>query len=344
MPELNTDTPTRLDVDSASKAFEGFLSSDEEYREPEQKGKKAKPESEPEPEVEEGEPEEPAEEPTDDAQDEDEQPGDDEGESEGESEDTDEEPDAPQMVTITIDGKAVQVPLDEALKGYSRTQDYTRKTQKLAEERKTFQAEKDAVARERQEYATYLSQLKTALEQSSQEPDWDKLRAEDPDAFPTAYAEWHRHKERLQKIEKEQQETMAKVARDHAERFNAYVAEQKTKLLEILPTWSNPEVAKQESKELREFAQSLGFTDDEVNQVYDHRLIALLRDASAYRKALQKQETVKAKVVKAVVEKPGQRKPKRKMPEAVKAQLLARKTGRVDHAAKAFELMLGDDD
>src|SRR6478609_2022523 len=32
-------------------------------------------------------------------------------------------------VTVKVDGKEIEIPLDEALKGYSRTQDYTRKTQ-----------------------------------------------------------------------------------------------------------------------------------------------------------------------------------------------------------------------
>lgn len=39
-------------------------------------------------------------------------------------------------VPITIDGQTEEVPLREALQGYSRTADYTRKTQEVAEQRK----------------------------------------------------------------------------------------------------------------------------------------------------------------------------------------------------------------
>jgi len=40
---------------------------------------------------------------------------------------------------VTINGRAEKVPLSELLKGYSRTQDYTQKTQRLASERQQIQ-------------------------------------------------------------------------------------------------------------------------------------------------------------------------------------------------------------
>ena len=43
-----------------------------------------------------------------------------------------------QFVTVTINGKAEQVPLDEAVKGYQRQRDYSQKTAALAEERRSL--------------------------------------------------------------------------------------------------------------------------------------------------------------------------------------------------------------
>ena len=39
----------------------------------------------------------------------------------------------PEVFTVKVDGKEIEVTLDELQKGYSRTQDYTRKTQQVAE-------------------------------------------------------------------------------------------------------------------------------------------------------------------------------------------------------------------
>ena len=46
---------------------------------------------------------------------------------------------ADKYVKVTVDGSEVEVPLKEALSGYQRQADYTRKTQELAEERREVQ-------------------------------------------------------------------------------------------------------------------------------------------------------------------------------------------------------------
>ena len=60
-----------------------------------------------------------------------------------------EEQEQPQVFSVKVDGKEVEVTLDELQKGYSRTQDYTRKTQQIAEARKQTEAELQAVRAER---------------------------------------------------------------------------------------------------------------------------------------------------------------------------------------------------
>src|SRR6056297_3425891 len=48
---------------------------------------------------------------------------------------------AGQTYTVRVDGEEVEVSLDELLSGYSRTQDYTRKTMALADQRKSLESE-----------------------------------------------------------------------------------------------------------------------------------------------------------------------------------------------------------
>ncbi len=50
-------------------------------------------------------------------------------EEQSEEEEEPEEQEQQQTFTVKVDGKEVSVTLDELQKGYSRTQDYTRKTQ-----------------------------------------------------------------------------------------------------------------------------------------------------------------------------------------------------------------------
>lgn len=46
---------------------------------------------------------------------------------------------ADKYVKVTVDGEEIEVPFNEAISGYQRQADYTRKTQQLAEERKNVQ-------------------------------------------------------------------------------------------------------------------------------------------------------------------------------------------------------------
>src|SRR5690606_29798652 len=66
---------------------------------------------------------------------------DDEGDSEEFEDDTDEgdDPDV-QTFTVKVDGEEIEVTLEEALAGYQRQADYTRKTQALSQERERYAA------------------------------------------------------------------------------------------------------------------------------------------------------------------------------------------------------------
>jgi hypothetical protein len=66
-------------------------------------------------------------------------------EEQSEEEEEPEEEEQPQVYTVKVDGKEIEVTLDELQKGYSRTQDYTRKTQQIAETRKQVEAEAAAI-------------------------------------------------------------------------------------------------------------------------------------------------------------------------------------------------------
>ena len=113
----------------------------------------------------------------------------DEGEQTEGEEDAEEAPQPGQTFRVRVDGEEVDVPLDELLKGYSRTADYTRKTQAIAEARKQAQQESALAREERQRYAQTLAALEGTLK-SLQPPevDWERLYAENP-------VEWVRQRE-----------------------------------------------------------------------------------------------------------------------------------------------------
>ena len=66
-----------------------------------------------------------------------------EGDDESDAEDSEE---AGEVYEVTIDGQAVEVTLKEALAGYQRQADYTRKAQALANERQEFEAARGEIS------------------------------------------------------------------------------------------------------------------------------------------------------------------------------------------------------
>ena len=110
------------------------------------------------------------------------------------------------LVTVKVDGKEQKVPLDEVIAGYSRTADYTRKTQELASSRKAVEAEFEAARVERAQYAQMLSALQQQLTQlMPQEPDWNALYNSDPLEYVRQRDVWRERNDKLVAAQAEQQ-------------------------------------------------------------------------------------------------------------------------------------------
>jgi hypothetical protein len=267
----------------------------------------------------------------------------DEETSEEQSEESDEseEQDQPQTFTVKVDGKEVSVTLDELQKGYSRTQDYTRKTQQIAEVRKQVEQETQAIRAEREQYAQLLGALQAQLQTSEPQVDLERLYHEDP-------IEWVRQKEVLRErqekayaIQAEQQRLSQLSQQEQQRAMEAHLDSEKDALLAALPEWRDPKKAKAEKALVLESAKSVGFSDDDLKSVYDHRLVLLLRKAAMYDQMVSKRQGIKPVVNNGPrPAKPGAAGRVSTTTESTRAKQRLAKTGRVDDAASAIELLL----
>lgn len=253
------------------------------------------------------------------------------------------ETEAEPLHTVKVDGKEQQVPLSELINGYSRQQDYTRKTQQVAEERRAFEAEQQAIQGERQVYSQLLTQLEQQLT-SSAEPDWEKLYNEDPIEYVRAQQLHQERTRRLEATRQEQARLSAEQQQSQQAQVRALVAEEAQKLTSAIPEWGDKQVAKRERDQLMRFGtQNLGFTETELDQITDHRAVVALRKAMLYDQLQQGREQLKAKRKPAASQTvaPGSS-PRRAVtqPEATKARRRLAKSGTVRDAAAVFESLL----
>jgi hypothetical protein len=262
-------------------------------------------------------------------------------EEQSEEDEESEEQEQPQTFTVKLDGKEVSVTLDELQKGYSRTQDYTRKTQQIAEVRKQVEQETQAVRAERQQYAQLLGALQAQLQATEPQVDLDRLYHEDP-------IEWVRQKEVMRErqekayaIQAEQQRLSTLSQYEQQRAMEETLSSQKDALLAALPTWKDPKTARAEKALVVESAKAAGFSEEDLKSVYDHRLVLLLRKAGLYDQMVSKRQGIKPVVNNGPrPAKPGAAGRVSTTTESTRAKQRLAKTGRIDDAVSAIELLL----
>jgi hypothetical protein len=253
-----------------------------------------------------------------------------------------EEQEQPQVFSVKVDGKEVEVTLDELQKGYSRTQDYTRKTQQIAEARKQTEAELQAVRAEREQYAQLLSALESQVQQVAQPNiDWDRLYQEDPIEWVRQREVMRDNQDKAAAIQSEKQRLAQLSQQEQAQFMQQRLQHEQEALLAAIPDWKDPKKAQAEKALLMDFGQKIGFTPDELKNVVDHRAVLMLRKAALYDQMMSKRGNIKPVTNNGPrPAKPGAAGRVSNTTEAVRAQQRVAKTGRVDDAASAiFQLL-----
>jgi hypothetical protein len=256
--------------------------------------------------------------------------------------DVEEEALQPQTFTVKVDGQEVEVTQDELINGYSRQQDYTRKTQELSQQRKTIEQQQTELAQRDAIYSQLLPKMEAQLKgELANEPDWNTLYEDDPVGYVREKQLWDEKKEKLSAVSAEQQRLQQEAMVKQQTQLQQFVEYGNQKLLEIIPEWQNQEVALKEKAAISEYAvNTLGYTPEEIQQVYDYRALLGLRNAWLNSKTVEATKKKPTQKAPARVARPGTtNRPKSAAPVKKAKQRLA-KSGKVQDAAKVFEQLI----
>ena len=237
--------------------------------------------------------------------------------------------------TIKVDGKELEVGIDELKNGYQRQADYTRKSQALAEQRKgteAIQSERQQLEQERQMYANGLQMLQEQQSSKLQEfegTDWTALKQEDPYQYMLQKDEYRDAQEKVQNVQQQQiliQQEQAEVVQKARSNF---VKQEYNRLVDALPEWNDKESTIK--KDVQEYAVSVGFRPEEINQLADHRSVLVIKKAMEYDKLTTK-VAPKKKAVKKVpkVQKAG----RGNSNEDIAAEAIKKKRTRLQRSGK----------
>lgn len=273
---------------------------------------------------------------------------DDAEQSEDDAEEGDGDEEQPATYTVKIDGEEVQVTLDEALKGYQRDKDYSRKTMALAEQRKAVDAEKATAAQDREAYRQALTKMEAFFASADQDDSaaLDALRHTDPAEFAARVVEKQRLDQQRQALKDEQARLDALSKQEQAElqqRQRAeYLQAEEAKLIDAIPEWKSADKRAADTKQIADYAASIGVPPEELDALADSRLVIALRDAAKWRALQAKKPAVQAKVDAVKTAKPGSATQKTsKVTDLTRSKQRLAKTGRVEDAAAVFLRSLG---
>ena len=320
-----------LTVTDAASAIEGMLSSTEDSTQ--EQPEVVEEETEEVEEVEETEVEEEAEPETEEAEE--------ETEEDSEVEEP-EEVEEEQTFTIKAAGEEKEVTLDELKKSYQLGSDYTKKTQEVAEQRKVIEQEAKAIIEARQvrdNYSQKLQAIEQFLNGQNDNPaELAAMKENDPVGYAVKVAEMTEKKEQLQTVQAERMRIAQEQKTQNDAQMQQFVEQEQIKLAESLPEFSDKTKGEQVRNDIRSYGKKVGFTDEELSQVYDSRHVLVLHKAAQYDKLMAGKAGVKKKVAKAPKTVKSGAKVKQNVTDIQKKQLKKlQQTGSARDAAAIFE-------
>lgn len=212
----------------------------------------------------------------------------DDGEEPEAEDDEDEEseeadaPETPATYSVKVDGKEVEVTLDELKRSYSGNAYIQKGMQEAAAVRKEAESLYMTLQNERQQFLATLENVQQqGIMKAPQAPDIRML-----DTDPIGYMqEKAKYEAKAQEYQAQQRQLYEQVQRHNALQEQARqveLQEQARRLTEAIPEFANPEKAVALKTNLVQFASKYGLSAEEVASTVDARLVQVLYDAYRY--------------------------------------------------------------
>lgn len=218
----------------------------------------------------------------------------------------------------TAGGEAIQAPLAELKSGYLRQQDYTHKTQALAEERKQVEAVVAQQFQQAQQFTRDHAKLLSLQEDLSvyQKADWNALFAQDATEASRLQAQWRQAEGQARELAAGIQAVTQQREQQRQQSVQAATQAAMATLQASIPGFGQETI-----KAARDTALSHGFTEAEIEGITDARTFKVLHEAAQWRALQAKKPAVQNKVAAAP-------------PKATKPGASAQPTSRLDQAWK----------
>ena len=196
---------------------------------------------------------------------------------------------------VKVNGEIIEVDLEELKAGYQKDADYRRKTEELALERKELAFEKErlakAISTKMEDLNSLVLTLNAEVNSDINAKELDRLWDEDPTEAARVDRKIRRRRETLSQAQKKLREAQE-------QQFQEILKEEQKKVAVKFPELQDPVKGNSLKTGMTNYLLSKGFSERDVNSVYDSRMFEVIVDGMKYQDNKKLKPTLVTKKVK----------------------------------------------
>lgn len=191
--------------------------------------------------------------------------------------------------------------LKDLVRGYQLERNLNQKSERLSEELKGVHDVRQQYLQSLDAQGDLLENLKAQVTRKYDETDWKALEEDDPGRAALLRQrmaeDFQNLDHQLQAARQKREEAIQQAVQEDQRRLQEFFETEERRFIEKVPEWGKAESRTAMAAEFKGYLSELGFNEQEMGALRDHRLMMMLRDAVSYRKSSAKlPELKKAKV------------------------------------------------
>lgn len=192
---------------------------------------------------------------------------------------------------VKVNGQELDVPLDELLKGYSRTEDYKAKTAQVAEQRRQAATE---YADKLEERVALFEAMDPVLAQT-RNVDWATLAATDPAQYVALKAQHDKRVATLENTYAEINHIRNLNAQREQEAIREYREQEVQALVSEMPELADGVKLGEWANGLSQYLLSQGFSPEDIAETENHKALIVANKARLYDELMAARQTAETK-------------------------------------------------
>lgn len=207
---------------------------------------------------------------------------------------------APSNITVKVDGKDVEVTLNELKQGYSGQKYVQKGMQEAAQQRKEAESVYSALINERQQINKLYQQLQQGGVAQAPTPPSRELFESDPIGYMEQKLNYDESKVSYDGQMAQLQQVSNQNSQAEQQAKQTYLKQEMHTLQQKIPEFADSNKASKIKERLVQVGREhYGYSAEEIGQVMDHRAIQVLNDAMKYRDIMSGKAKAVAKTKKA---------------------------------------------